>query len=254
MATIEGTSSDDLLSGNLELAENDFIYGYDGNDELYGNDGDDSLWGGNGNDRLEGGSGRDVLDGGYGDDSVYAGTGNDTVYGYNGDDILFGNAGNDSLIGGFGSDVLDGGEGNDVIDGAGGSASVGGSVSRGSNEVDVLTGGAGADTFRLEGGAGRTGSGASYRFAGNNDYALITDFNPLEDTIILKSIDTSGPSFTQTQVTYSLGAAPSDLQLQGTGIYAEFANNPGTQELIAILHGTTPESVNIGGSYFKYVT
>mgnify|MGYP002777984897 CR=1 FL=1 len=254
MATIEGTFSNDKLSGNLNTAESDFIYGYDGNDKLYGRGGDDSLWGGNGNDRLKGGSGNDLLDGGYGDDTVYGETGNDTLYGFNGNDILFGNEGNDSLIGGFGNDVLDGGEGNDIIDGAGGGAYIGSSVSRGANEIDVLTGGAGADTFRLEGGAGRDGAGTSYRFAGNNDYALITDFNPLEDTIVLRSIDTSGPSFTQTQVTYSLGAAPSDLLLQGTGVYAEFANNPGTQELIAILHGTTPESVNIGGSYFKYVS
>jgi len=254
MATIEGTFSDDKLSGNLDTTESDFIYGYDGNDKLYGRGGDDSVWGGNGNDRLKGRSGNDLLDGGYGDDTVYGGTGNDTLYGFNGNDILFGNEDNDSLIGGFGNDVLDGGEGNDVIDGAGGGTYIGSSVSRGADEIDVLTGGAGADTFRLEGGAGRDGAGASYRFAGNNDYALITDFNPLEDTIVLKSIDTSGPTFMQTQVTYSLGAAPSDLLLQGTAIYAEFANNPGTQELIAILHGTTPDSVNIGGSYFKYVS
>jgi Ca2+-binding RTX toxin-like protein len=254
MATIEGTSSDDTLSGNLDIAENDLIYGYDGNDKLYGRGKDDSLWGGNGNDRLQGESGNDLLDGGYGDDTVYGGTGNDTLYGFNGNDILFGNEDNDSLIGGFGNDVLDGGEGNDFIDGAGAGAYIGSSVSRGRNEMDVLTGGAGADTFRLEGGSGRDGTGPSYRFAGNNDYALITDFNPLEDTIVLKTLDTSGPSFTQAQVTYSLGAAPSKLQLQGTGIYAEFANNPGTQELIAILHGTTQDSISIGGNYFKYVS
>lgn len=254
MALIEGTLSNDNLSGNQDIAENDFIYGYDGNDTLYGRGGDDSLWGGSGDDKLKGGSGVDFLDGGYGNDTVSGGRGNDTLYGFSGDDILFGNEDNDSLIGGYGSDVLDGGEGNDVINGAGAGAYVGSSVSRGSNEIDVLTGGAGADTFMLEGGSGRDGTGAFYRFAGNNDYALITDFNPLEDTIVLKTIDTSGPSFTQTQVTYSLGAAPSELLLQGTGIYAEFSNNPGTQELIAILHGTTPDSINIGGSYFNYVS
>ena len=52
MATIDGTSGDDILIGG---SEDDLILGLDGDDLLEGQAGDDMLYGGNGNDILFGG-------------------------------------------------------------------------------------------------------------------------------------------------------------------------------------------------------
>ena len=91
-------------------------------------------------------------------------------------------------------------------------------------------------------------SGPSYRFNGNDDYALITDFNKTEDFIELRTTD--GRGSTPTTVEYSLGASPSGLA-QGTAIYV---NNLGTQpDLIAILQNVSPDSVSLSDSYFKFV-
>jgi Ca2+-binding RTX toxin-like protein len=78
MATIDGTSGDDILIGGSE------------DDEIFGLDGDDLLEGQAGDDTLDGGSGDDTLDGGNGDDLLEGQAGNDTLDGGNGDDILFG--------------------------------------------------------------------------------------------------------------------------------------------------------------------
>ncbi|MEA5617494.1 calcium-binding protein [Cronbergia sp. UHCC 0137] len=79
---------------------NDIIYGVDINistEKIYGRGGNDRIYGGKGNDFLDGGDGNDTLDGG---------DGNDTLYGQNGNDILSGGAGADIIYGGSGSDVL----------------------------------------------------------------------------------------------------------------------------------------------------
>ncbi|MBD2304302.1 hemolysin-type calcium-binding protein [Chroococcidiopsis sp. FACHB-1243] len=278
MSVIFGTDLDDSLTGT---GGNDRIYGKAGNDNLNGNKGNDLLYGGVGDDRLLGGDGKDTLygnenndflNGDAGDDTLYGGSGNDTLYGGNDNDTLYGDAGNDflngyvgndrlyggygndDLEGSFGNDVVNGGSGDDIINGAGGfGPEPYSSASRGSNEIDTLTGGAGKDKFRLESsGAGRDGRGVSYRY-GNNDYALITDFNLNEDVITLSSNDISGPSFLFTDVTYSLGASPDGLP-SGTGIYAQFANNTSAApDLIAILQGVSPDTLDLNASYFQYV-
>ena len=78
MATIDGTSGDDILIGG---SEDDLILGLDGDDLLEGQAGDDTL---------DGGSGDDTLDGGNGDDLLEGQAGNDTLDGGSGDDMLFG--------------------------------------------------------------------------------------------------------------------------------------------------------------------
>ncbi len=119
-----------------------------------------------------------------------------------------------------------------------------------------MIGGAGKDTFQLWSSNGAFGSpsapsgiGASYRFNGNVDYALIADFNKSEDTIELKTQDgyTINSGVT---VEYSLGASPSGLP-QGTGIYV---NNLGAKpDLIAVLQGVDPSSLSLSEPYFKFV-
>ncbi len=103
MATIKGTSNNDVLNGT---ASADTIYGYGGDDTIYGNDGDDEAYGGAGNDTLYGGSGNDTLGGGAGDDVVNGGEGDDILYGGDGNDLLIGGAGSDTIYGGGGIDTV----------------------------------------------------------------------------------------------------------------------------------------------------
>lgn len=234
MASISGTDLADILVG---INENDRIFGLSGNDYVTG------------------------------------GLGNDIVFGDFGDDTLRGNLGNDVLLGGStGSDILFGGAGIDSL--------VGGQGIAGEDGIDILTGGAGADTFIFSNviNISRDGQGNSvnlilstltsstsstsssiningnsvslsgatsmptHMFSGNNDYAIIADFNPLEDVIQLAPPNNS--------LTYSLGASPSGL-IAGTGIFA--TNSGNTPDLIAILQGISPESLNFTQPYFRFV-
>lgn len=233
MAVIFGTDSNDSLTGT---EQSDGIFGLAGNDNLSGLGGNDLIFGGAGDDNLNGGEGNDLLFGGDGNDHLVDTSGNNRLYGDDGDDSLQTFSGNDTLVGGAGNDILDGTFGN----------------TRGQPEIDVLTGEAGKDTFSLRDGIVRGFIGPSYIGAGNNDYALITDFNKGEDVIELATNELTflGPTTSSQKVEYSLGAAPSGLP-QGTGIYV---NNLGTQpDLIAVLQGVTPDSVSLTEPYFHFV-
>jgi Ca2+-binding RTX toxin-like protein len=91
-------------------------------------------------------------------------------------DTIVGSNRNGRLTGGGGNDTIRGGTGNDRITGSDITA-------RGVGEVDTLTGGGGSDRFILG-----NRDGAFYRGNGNNDYAMITDFNVLRDSIDLGSL------------------------------------------------------------------
>ena len=65
MATIDGASGDDTLTGGIGA---DTTNGLEGNDQLSGNFGDDTLNGGDDDDNLVGGEGNDTLNGENGDD------------------------------------------------------------------------------------------------------------------------------------------------------------------------------------------
>ncbi len=84
----------------------DLIYGRAGNDTIYGHQGDDELYGENGNDSIYGGDGDDLIDGGSGNDLLYGESGDDVIIGGDGDDLLFGGDGMDQLYGGDGNDWL----------------------------------------------------------------------------------------------------------------------------------------------------
>lgn len=190
-------------------------------------------------------------------DAIFGRGGDDTILSGGGNDFLFGESGNDTLIGGFGNDFLYGGDGNDRLQGAGAFFfNPSSRRSRGAGEIDTLIGGSGNDTFQLwstNGAFGTpsspSGSGPSYRFNGNVDYALIADFNKSEDTIELIKKDGFALD-TGVTVEYSLDASPSGLP-QGTGIYV---NNLGAKpDLIAVLQGVDPSSLSLCESYFKFV-
>lgn len=78
-------------------AEDDSVFGFEGNDFISSGDGNDGVFGGGGNDIIRSGNGDDVLIGGAGND------------------ILDGGAGDDNLFGGAGTDILEGGEGADTF-------------------------------------------------------------------------------------------------------------------------------------------
>lgn len=182
------------------------------------------------NDNQAGGAANDTIRGGTGNDKISGGDGNDSLFGEGNNDILNGGLGNDSVFGSAGGDRLFGDEGDDVLTGA--DATVG----RGLGEVDTLTGGAGRDRFVLGATQGAFYNDGNISTSGISDYALITDFNALEDTIQL-----SGP-----KSRYSLGASPTGLTA-GTAIFL----NESRAELIAIVQGSG--SLSLSPNYFVNV-
>ena len=123
MATISGTSNNDLLEGSLEsdlivaLAGDDRLLGNGGDDELFGDAGSDELFGGDGNDTLIGAVGVPVENDRDGADLLFGNLGDDLLFGNRGNDTLEGGQGNDTLFGGKQTDILRGGDGDDVIHG-----------------------------------------------------------------------------------------------------------------------------------------
>ena len=123
MATISGTSNNDLLEGSLEsdlivaLAGDDRLLGNGGDDELFGDAGSDELFGGDGNDTLIGAVGVPVENDRDGADLLFGNLGDDLLFGNRGSDTLEGGQGNDTLFGGKQTDILRGGDGDDVIHG-----------------------------------------------------------------------------------------------------------------------------------------
>ncbi|WP_459195334.1 calcium-binding protein [Nostoc sp. FACHB-892] len=226
------------------------ILGTELNDQLQGTSNNDSLFGFGGNDYLVGSGGNDFLDGATGDDSSFFDGGGLSrgLYGGDGNDIILGRDGNDALFGSRGSDILNGGCGDDIIDGIGEVfRGVGYNPSQyGSQDIDVLTGGSGADSFILQGSNGRSPIGASHRWFGNDDYSLITDFNPCDGDVIRLATNVESNGLT-IEGQYILGTTPEGLPA-GTAIYA---NNIGTQpELVAILRGISPGTLSLTQPYF----
>ena len=181
--------------------------------------------------------------------SYFTTTVDDRFSGTSGNDKFDGGEGNDSLIGNGGNDILIGGNGNDTLWGAIQSAPFADSSLKGKNQIDTITGGSGKDKFILGEASAYKGSKIvsiyyddfSNTTTGTTDYAVITDFNSSEDTIQLGGTSTN----------YTLGSSPSSLPT-GTGIYI---NKPDAEpdELIAILQGTSPSSLNLTDTYFSYV-
>lgn len=105
LATIVGTSGDDVLRGT---EERDVIWAGPGDDTVYGGRGSDVICGGPGSDLLRGGRGNDTILGGPGDE--------DRVYGDLGDDKLTGGPGDrDEVGGGLGIDLVNGGPGDEDL-------------------------------------------------------------------------------------------------------------------------------------------
>ncbi|MDJ0961426.1 MAG: M66 family metalloprotease [Acidimicrobiia bacterium] len=142
VATIVGTSGDDVLVGTLG---NDVIVGKGGNDLIKGKGGDDIICANGGNDEINGGPGADRIFAGNGDDLVYGKYGNDLIEGNAGDDDLRGGPGKDTIYGGNGDDLLLGYIGDDYLDGGSGL-----DVLFGGKDDDQAVGGGGTDDCKAE--------------------------------------------------------------------------------------------------------
>lgn len=219
--TLNGGYQNDILKGGKG---NDHLDGGAGNDQLKGDRGHDTLLGGNNSDRIMGGAGNDSLEGDAGNNTTWAG--NDTLFGGSGNDLLYGNAGSDRLNGGVGNDTLVGGKGNDQLVGK-----VGNDVLIGSTGRDFFKGGSGKDRFVL----GDTKS-IFYKAVGNQDYAIISDFQHSQDVIELKGKASN----------YHLSAT-SKNGISGTDI----STTKG--ELIAIVQNTEPSDLSLNADYFNYI-
>ncbi|WP_196223155.1 calcium-binding protein [Roseibium sp. RKSG952] len=187
--------------------------------ELYGTSGDDTLYGMTGDDLLYGEGGDDTLYGNFGNDTLYGGDDNDILYGEDGDDTLYGGDGDDWLYSGSlfdgESDTLTGGSGADTF--VLGEVADDGSSSSSVDWGDLATTISKTTTSVLYGSvtaAGVTGLGyasvastVAYAVSDILDatlfatddtesdptpgYAQVTDFNPLEDVIIIPIYSTS---------------------------------------------------------------
>jgi Ca2+-binding RTX toxin-like protein len=248
---------------------NDVFFGGDFEDTLKGGPGDDYLNGGGGLDILQGGLGDDVYITDEPGDMVseYANEGIDSIktavsnsieglanienvsltgtnnvnatgnglnnklIGNGSHNILTGKAGDDTLEGGGGDDSLNGDEGDDYLVGVNPKDS-----SPGIDEIDIYKGGAGADIFILGDATKTYYDDSNNSTNGKLDFALIKEFNILEDKIQLFGLRDN----------YLLLSSPID-EILGTAIYL---NKPGDEadELIAIVEGTT--SLEINANYF----
>jgi len=224
--TIIGTIGKDTISPTRTVtgqpkatAQNDKLYGFDGDDSLDGGGGGDLLTGGNGNDKYTIDNANDVvvelagaaagtkdlmqssavsftlaanvengtllgsaalgITGNELENQLTGNTGNNSLYGMAGKDKLSGKAGVDHLFGGTESDTLAGDEGDDQLYGEDGADSLNGGLGS-----DVLSGGLGADKFNFD---------ANALIGGAID--TITDFSGKTgqgDKISLAAIDADG--------------------------------------------------------------
>ena len=155
----------------------------------------------------------------------------DTLDGLEGNDTLRGNQGNDILNAGFGDDILLGGSGNDTLQGDVPDSNQGGS--------DTLTGGAGEDVFIL----GLATETIYPKNTSQSSYpAIITDFNPNQDTIQLWFEEDTSVGEELTSSRYTIGEV--DTESDATGIYLN-------DELLAIIRGVS--NLDLEADYFDYV-
>ncbi len=253
-STLNGGSINDFLFGSLQadalngLAGDDTIYGLDGSDNIGGGDGNDSLFGNAGNDFIDAGNGNDVVYGGKDDDGILGSAGNDSLYGNDasdvvfggddndvifggkGDDSLGGDAGDDSIFGQLGNDFLLGGSGNDVVNGGEGDDTISGidpiATNPGFGEFDTLTGGEGKDRFLL-------GDSDKIYYSGDGN-AVISDFNSVDDAIVLSGI----------KANYSLSVSGNV-----TSIFLKKSGQ--SDDLIATVQGVT--DLNLDRPYFTFI-
>ena len=162
------------------------------------------------------------VDGVYGGVTIANGVTIENAVGGIGNDVIRGNDANNNLNGSIGHDLLSGGSGDDLLVGVEET-----SIRPGSGEIDLLIGGEGNDRFIL-GSYEQT----YYLDSDSNDYAVIVDFNLIEDdTIALYGTDSN---YTFDNVTLD--------DHNGTGIYFHDGES---SDLIGIVDGVQVNELNL---------
>jgi len=222
----EGTTADDRLVG---VAGNEVLQGLSGSDRIIGRDGDDTLLGGNGKDTLRGGEGDDGLRGGNGRDRIMGDEGDDGMAGGSGRDRMMGGTGDDEIGGGAGRDVMRGDDGNDLMRGNGDGdrmdGGFGDDLMRGGNGDDTIDGGAGIDRIFGERGSdqltGGTGADVFVYRAQDSGRDQITDFDVLQDTLLIVGIDPSDVDITTRNNGSTVSYNNTDIVFSGVQIGLE---------------------------------
>ncbi len=258
LAQGEVENEDDLLqiytdtdwSNNQGTPENDFIAIPDditgGSDPIFAGAGDDVLLGSDGDNW-------DVFFGDEGDDTIFGRGGYDQIFGEEGNDILSGGDGDDLIVGGDGSDVIYGGAGNDNIYDSRYDRSY-----ADDNRADVIVAGDGDDGIVIEDGVNliSLGEGADhvmvYTESGDNPNAVITDFDPAEDMLLLGVYDADAVlpdgassvdmAYTLTEIDTELG--PGTLVQPAALSEEEAASLEGASVGHAVLLGVTPDQLS----------
>lgn len=137
-----------------------------------------------------------------------------------GNDFGVGQAGNDALVGGTGNDLLTGLEGNDSLTGVN-------AANAGSGEMAPLVGGTDADPLLVGNATTAFYNDGVILDPGLTDYAVVADFNNLEDTIVPHGSVSS----------YQPGALATDTGLSPTAPQT-------TNELIGIVPGVSLDQLN----------
>ncbi|MEM9089156.1 MAG: FG-GAP-like repeat-containing protein [Cyanobacteria bacterium P01_F01_bin.53] len=260
-----GDNGRDRLEGG---SGNDYVDGGWWHDTLEGGAGDDMLSGWQGDDNIDGGAGYDTLvDSADSDfvltDSSLTGHGNDTLNSIEKAILKGGDSNNTLDASAFsGAAHLDGGTGNDVVTGGGGDDTLESHVGN-----DRLTGNGGRDRFILNDrvrllrsnrpnpiNSQNYNPSADYSFSGGNGnaeagqfkegFAVITDFDRTQDTIVLDG------NLQQ----YVLAQSPVN-ELPGTAIYVDMDGNGqqgNADKLVAIVQGQT--GLSLEGSYIQIIT
>ncbi|MEH1842168.1 MAG: hypothetical protein V7L20_26410 [Nostoc sp.] len=240
MAVINGASGNDILTGT---SGNDTISSFGGDDRVSGNAGNDLIIAEVGEDFYNGGAGIDTIDYSYYSNGIVADLTNGLVYFLTIPDIedvisfenIIGCEGGDYLIGTAGNNYLSGNAGDDVL--------VGVSSDNGRNSIDTLRGGSGSDLFILGSTTTVYYNDGNNSNSGTRDYAVISDYTTLQDTIRLQGSASD----------YLLRSSPIS-KVKGTAIYFDSNGNKAfdsTDELVAIVSGIS--GLNLTSSDFTYV-
>ena len=139
--------------------------------------------------------------------------------------------GDDTLTGGIGNDLIYGDAGNDVF---------WGTVTNGVASIDLFSGGKGADTFILGNDNSAFYNDGNSSTEGLQDYAVLADFDRLEDAIQLYG----------TADLYTVASSP--FNLDSAAIYFDSDSNGSHDELVAVFEHLSQQEVFLDSSYVSY--
>ncbi len=207
---------------DTEAVRDDF--GPEGAVEIEGTDGNDIILAGTDVEVTFAGAGDDVVFGAEHDQVIFGDQGNDVLFGEGGAEQMHGDEGDDTLVGGDGSDLIVGGQGADVIYGGTGDDTIYSAhvyeTELEPDTFDVVAAGTGDDAIYVSQGAAliSLGEGADdvmihsdFGVEDNDPVAVITDFDPATDQILL-GVHVTSFDFEAGTTTLEIGYSLSEIE------------------------------------------